>query len=553
MPALATLILLVVFAGATIIIAAWALLTALLPRMNGWGATDAELARTLPGDELVPQPRIETTRAITINASPAEVWPWLAQIGYHRAGWYSYDFLHRLLRVAGSLDDPRASANRVIPELQDLKVGDSIKIAPQMAFEVMAIEPQRVIVLYGGVNTSTGEKLEPTKPMPDRYLSTSWVWLLEEVDSTSTRLLVSYRQDYNPSWLNRLLYRISGEFGAFLMERRTLLGIKQRVEAEARATVEKEESATLLEGLRIGQAQVQRETWENEPELMGLLEEALNLYWECFSRLDEHEMRDDVERSLVYLTAAAFHTLQSCFKLLELGHYRQAGLLIRLAMNEYLLCSKFRADPDAATTFLTGPDWTTVQALGGSILPELEALDGYPGRLASHLSTALQEGLSWTAYVAVGELALCREVSETTKDTLKTLQDELRKDRLPGMTALLKDLEGRVLPRDKVLEHRFDLELLHRHAHAAGAIVKAEVEARDAQGGQWINPRYDRDKCRYCGYRLGLWSTTVLGVLTDCFASLSTNKAWTERLDGFSEALLNWAREADLERRAAMS
>jgi hypothetical protein len=230
MPALATLILLVVLAGAAIIIAAWVLLAALLPRMNRWGATDAELTRSLPGDELVPQPRIETTRAITIKASPAEVWPWLAQIGYRRAGWYSYDFLHRLLRVAGSLDDPRASANRVIRELQDLKVGDTIKIAPQMAFEVMAIEPQRLIVLYGGVNTSTGEKLEPTKPMPDRYLSTSWVWLLQEVDSTSTRLLVSYRQDYNPSRLNRLLYLISGELGAFLMERRTLLGIKHRVE-----------------------------------------------------------------------------------------------------------------------------------------------------------------------------------------------------------------------------------------------------------------------------------------------------------------------------------
>jgi len=233
MQALATLILLVVFAGATIIIVAWTLLTALLPRMNKWGATDAELVRSLPGDELVPQPRIETMRAITINASPAEVWPWLAQIGYKRAGWYSYDFLHRLLRVAGSVDDPRASASRVIPELQDLKVGDSIKIAPQMAFDVVAIEPQRVIVLYGGVNTSTGEKLEPTKPMPEQYLNTSWVWLLEEVDSSSTRLLVRFRQDYNPSRLNRLVYRFSSEFGAFFMERRTLLGIKHRVEAMA--------------------------------------------------------------------------------------------------------------------------------------------------------------------------------------------------------------------------------------------------------------------------------------------------------------------------------
>ena len=231
MPAIPTLILFVVVAGATIIIAAWALLTAQLPRMNRWGATDAELARSLPGDDLVVQPRIQTNRAITLNASPAEVWPWLAQIGYKRAGWYSYDFIHRMLRVAGSVDDPRASASRIIPELQDLKVGDSIKIAPQLVFEVVAIEPQRMILLYAGVDTSTGEKLEPAKPMPEQYLNTSWVWLLEEVDGSSTRLHVRFRQDYNPSRLNRLVYRISSEFGAFFMERRTLLGIKHRVEA----------------------------------------------------------------------------------------------------------------------------------------------------------------------------------------------------------------------------------------------------------------------------------------------------------------------------------
>jgi len=136
-----------------------------------------------------------------------------------------------LLRVAGSVDDPRASARRVIPELQDLKTGDSIKIASQLVFEVVAIEPQRLITLYGGLDTNTGGKLEPTNPLPEQYLSTSWVWLLEEVDGKSTRLLVNFRQDYNPTLLNRLVYRISGELGAFLMERRTLLGIKQRVES----------------------------------------------------------------------------------------------------------------------------------------------------------------------------------------------------------------------------------------------------------------------------------------------------------------------------------
>ena len=317
--------------------------------------------------------------------------------------------------------------------------------------------------------------------------------------------------------------------------------------------MEEEESATLLEDLRAGQAQVQSDTWQNEPELMGLLEEALNLYWECFSRLDEYEMRNDVERSLVYLTAAAFHTLQSCFKLIELGHYRQAGVLIRLLMNEYLLCSKFQLDADAATTFLTGANWATVQALGRSALAALQGLGGYPGRLASHLSTALREGLPWTAYVAVGELVGCPEVSKTTKDSLRVLLAELRKDRLPGMTALLKELERKGLSREKILEHRFDLELLHRHAHAAGAIVKAEVEAGDAQGGQWINPRYTRARCRSCGYRVGLWSTLVLGLLTDHLQPLSTDKVWTERLDGFSKALRTWADEAELERRTAMS
>lgn len=317
--------------------------------------------------------------------------------------------------------------------------------------------------------------------------------------------------------------------------------------------VDNQESASFLQALRVERALVQSETWEKEPELMSLLEEALNLYWECLSRLYGHEIADDVEETLVYLSAAAFQTLQSCFALIELGHYRQAGAIIRLMMNEYLLCSKFRLDPDAAATFRAGSDWATVQALGASVLPALEGLDGYLARLCFHLSTALREGLSWTAYVAATELMRCSEVSKATKKTVQTLLDELTKDRVPGMTALLKELHRIGLSRDKVLEHRFDLELLHRHAHVSRVTVKAEVEARSGEGGQWITPRYERDRCRYCGYHLALWSTLVLGVLTDHFEVLSTDNAWTGRLDGFSEALRSWGGRAELERRAAVS
>ena len=96
-----------------------ALLTAPVLRgsHNRWGATPAEVSATMPGDELVPKPKITSTRAITINAPPHEVWPWLAQIGQSRGGFYSYDALENLARC------DIHSADRIIPQLQQLHPG----------------------------------------------------------------------------------------------------------------------------------------------------------------------------------------------------------------------------------------------------------------------------------------------------------------------------------------------------------------------------------------------------------------------------------------------
>ncbi len=198
-----------------------------------WGATDAEVHRALLGDDLVPHPKMETTHAITIRASAAEVWPWLVQIGYKRAGWYSYDLLHRALGIAGSVDDDRCSANRIIPELQHLEVGDSVGLAPEMGYTVVAIEPGRVLVLHIAVDMSTGRSFDLAETTPDKYLNSSWVWFLDEVGERTTRLIVRIRQDYNPSLLNVLMIRGLIEPGSFVMERKTLLGIKQRSEAAA--------------------------------------------------------------------------------------------------------------------------------------------------------------------------------------------------------------------------------------------------------------------------------------------------------------------------------
>src|SRR6266511_3203699 len=103
-----------------------------------WGATDAEVAAAMPGDELVPEPSFNATRATTINAPAEAVWPWTAQLGFGRAGWYSYD----LFDNAG-----RPSAERILPEYQQPKIGDWIPMASKVnettAFKITALEPNR--------------------------------------------------------------------------------------------------------------------------------------------------------------------------------------------------------------------------------------------------------------------------------------------------------------------------------------------------------------------------------------------------------------------------
>jgi hypothetical protein len=198
------------------------------------GATDAEVRRSLPGDDLIPDPKCGYTQAITIKASVPEVWPWLVQIGYKRAGWYSHDFLHRLMGVAGSVDDERSSARRIIPELQDLKVGDVVEIGPGMGYVVAGIEPQRTVILQSRVDTGKWESLSSSDQLPEKHLVSSWVWLLEEIDEKTTRLIVRVRSDYSPGLLSTLSAGIPNELGSLVMQPKTLRVLKQRAEMSVR-------------------------------------------------------------------------------------------------------------------------------------------------------------------------------------------------------------------------------------------------------------------------------------------------------------------------------
>jgi hypothetical protein len=192
-----------------------------------WGATDAEVHRSLPGDDLVPHPKWGWTHAITIRASAAEVWPWLMQMGQGRGVMYSYEWLENLVGC------DIHNADRIMPAFQHLEVGDGIRLHPKVSIPIAAIEPCRALVLHVRANTQTGRTFELTDTMPEKYLNISWVFFLDELDEGTTRLICRSRGDYNPSLGNALIYRVLTEPISFVMSRKMLLGIKRRVETAA--------------------------------------------------------------------------------------------------------------------------------------------------------------------------------------------------------------------------------------------------------------------------------------------------------------------------------
>jgi len=216
-------------AGAALM--ALALLTPFLQsRRNRWGATDNEVKRSLPGDDLMPEPKWMWTHAVTVRAPVDRVWPWLVQIGQGRGGFYSYEFLENLVGC------DIHNADRIIHELQNLKVGDGVRLHPKAPpLPVAIIEPLRTLVLYAKDYSPAEESQEPTKTKPEKTFSTSWGFYLDKIDDRTTRLTSCWKVGYNPTLMNKLGYGpfIIGPIG-FVMDRKMLLGIKMRAESTAR-------------------------------------------------------------------------------------------------------------------------------------------------------------------------------------------------------------------------------------------------------------------------------------------------------------------------------
>lgn len=179
---------------------------ALLPWMDRWGTTDEELAASLTGDELVPNPRISYTRAVTVNASPEQIYPWIVQLGADKGGMYSYTWLESLIQC------PQTNADRIHEEWQDLHVGDKVLMCKNdmpPGYEVAKIEPNRAIVM--GHQT-------------DGIWSDVWQFILVPQNDGTTRLLLRSR-DAKEGWMWDVIRP-----GEFVMMSRMMLTIKQRAE-----------------------------------------------------------------------------------------------------------------------------------------------------------------------------------------------------------------------------------------------------------------------------------------------------------------------------------
>lgn len=184
------------------------------PSQHRWGATDEEVARPMLGDELVQHPSLNATRAITVNARPEDIWHWIVQIGFRRAGWYSYDWID-------NLGNP--SSNRIVPEWQDLKVGDKIYLSKWTYEIVKQIEPYQSMLWVGADSAATAG---------------TWAWGLYQVGKEQMRLVTRLRgrYDWKSPWIVLLLVVDTLDI---VMMRRCLLGIKERAEKLAYQRLEK--------------------------------------------------------------------------------------------------------------------------------------------------------------------------------------------------------------------------------------------------------------------------------------------------------------------------
>lgn len=206
------------------------------PRLRSSGATVEEARIRLAGDALLPWVSWQATRAVTVEAPVSEVWPWLAQAGYGRGGWYA-DM--PWWRDAEGRRGRRSSAERLLPDEQHIEVGQVLLDGPGCdeahgAWTVRICDPSRALVLFSS-RTLSGREVDADAAPPRFYIDCSWAFALRPVPA-GTRILVRTRVKLNPDSRPTRWLAAGVGFADQAMQRAMLLGIKRRVEGAGTTT-----------------------------------------------------------------------------------------------------------------------------------------------------------------------------------------------------------------------------------------------------------------------------------------------------------------------------
>jgi hypothetical protein len=233
------------FLGLLLVVCLLSVIFALLPGwIHTYGATEQEVQAQYPGDEILKSPVVKWTHAINIAAAPSTVWPWIAQIGDTKGGFYSFTFIENM--VSGA--DMYHNASKIIPEFQEPKPGEEI---------ISTILPLKEInngkYLFAATSDFMG-------------LGWTWVWLLKPDGQDSTRLIIRMKIQ-SPAEMNSPVITWILDAGGFVMEKGMLRGIKERAEGRFMPSpIEPVEIflwiATLLLGLVAAWRFITRAKWQ---------------------------------------------------------------------------------------------------------------------------------------------------------------------------------------------------------------------------------------------------------------------------------------------------
>ena len=194
-----------------------------------WGATPEEVSAPLPGDDLFPATREVSTKAVTIDAPPATVYALIQQMGQHRAGWYGWDWFYNMTKSSDFVDGHYST--RIVPELQNVKVGDEININDMVSYTVVGRRARaaRSCSLPAASTRRSSARRRCPRPGP----RTRWRSSCKPTADGGTRLLLRMRADGTETGFARWMWNGPLNFGGALFSHKTLVGIKRTAEALA--------------------------------------------------------------------------------------------------------------------------------------------------------------------------------------------------------------------------------------------------------------------------------------------------------------------------------